>query len=375
LKINGKKGIIYDFMSFVNCQKDLKYILLKLKSIFAIMETLDWKNIPFGYVKTDYNIRCYFRNGVWGELEISSSEFIHMHMAATSLHYGQEAFEGLKAFRGKDGKIRVFRWNENAQRMHDTALGIKMEPVPVDIFKKAVFKAVQLNEKFVPPYGFGASLYIRPLLIGTGAEVGVKPSREYMFMVFVTPVGPYFKEGFRPVDIMVCRDFDRAAPLGTGCYKVGGNYAASLVSLEKAHQMGYSTTLYLDPKEKKYIDEAGPANFFAIKNNSYITPDSKSILPSITNKSLQQLSQDLGMKVERRPVSFDELPTFEEVGACGTAAVITPIRKIVDPDHNKIYEYCRDGKPGPVSTRLYNKLVAIQNGEEPDPHGWTELVK
>jgi branched-chain amino acid aminotransferase len=347
----------------------------EIEIYLRIMETLDWKNIPFGYVKTDYNVRCYYRNGAWGELEISSSEYIQMHMAATSLHYGQEAFEGLKAFRGKDGKIRVFRWNENALRMHDTALGIKMEPIPAETFKKAVFKTVQLNEKFVPPYGFGASLYIRPLLIGTGAEVGVKPSREYMFMVFVTPVGPYFKEGFRPVDIMVCRDFDRAAPLGTGCYKVGGNYAASLVSLEKAHHMGYSTTLYLDPKEKKYIDEAGPANFFAIRNNSYITPESRSILPSITNKSLQQLSQDLGMKVERRPVPFDELPTFEEVGACGTAAVITPIRKIVDPDHNKIYEYCRDGKPGPVSTRLYNKLVAIQNGEEPDPHGWTELVE
>jgi branched-chain amino acid aminotransferase len=203
----------------------------------------------------------------------------------------------------------------------------------------------------------------------------VKPAREYMFMVFVTPVGPYFKEGFKPVDIMVCRDFDRAAPLGTGCYKVGGNYAASLRSLDLAHQQGYSTSLYLDPKEKKYIDEAGPANFFAIRGNCYITPESKSILPSITNMSLQQLSLDLGLKVERRPVPFEELPSFEEVGACGTAAVIAPIRKIVDPDNNKIYEYCLDGQPGPVSTRLYNKLVAIQNGEEPDVHGWAELVE
>jgi branched-chain amino acid aminotransferase len=339
------------------------------------METYDWKNMPFGYVKTDYNVRCYFRNGAWGEIEISSSEYIHLHMAATSLHYGQEAFEGLKAFRGKDGRIRVFRWNENAKRMQNTAEGIKMAPVTTEIFKKAVFTAVRLNEKYIPPYGFGASLYIRPLLIGTGAEVGVKPAREYMFMVFVTPVGPYFKEGFKPVDIMVCRDFDRAAPLGTGCYKVGGNYAASLRSLDLAHQQGYSTSLYLDPKEKKYIDEAGPANFFAIRGNCYITPESKSILPSITNMSLQQLSLDLGLKVERRPVPFEELPSFEEVGACGTAAVITPIRKIVDPDNNKIYEYCLDGQPGPVSTRLYNKLVAIQNGEEPDVHGWAELVE
>jgi branched-chain amino acid aminotransferase len=339
------------------------------------METYDWKNMPFGYVKTDYNVRCYFRNGAWGEIEISSSEYIHLHMAATSLHYGQEAFEGLKAFRGKDGRIRVFRWNENAKRMQNTAEGIKMAPVTTEIFKKAVFTAVRLNEKYIPPYGFGASLYIRPLLIGTGAEVGVKPAREYMFMVFVTPVGPYFKEGFKPVDIMVCRDFDRAAPLGTGCYKVGGNYAASLRSLDLAHQQGYSTSLYLDPKEKKYIDEAGPANFFAIRGNCYITPESKSILPSITNMSLQQLSLDLGLKVERRPVPFEELPSFEEVGACGTAAVITPIRKIVDPDNNRIYEYCLDGQPGPVSTRLYNKLVAIQNGEEPDVHGWAELVE
>jgi len=338
------------------------------------METLDWKNLPFGYVKTDKNVRCYYRNGKWGELEITSSEYIQLHMAATCLHYGQEAFEGLKAFRGKDGRIRVFRWNENARRMHNTAEGIVMAPVTPEIFRNAVFTAVRLNEKYVPPYGLGASLYIRPLLIGTGEEVGVKPAKEFMFMVFVTPVGPYFKEGFKPVDIMVCRGFDRAAPLGTGCFKVGGNYAASLSSLELAHHQGYSTTLYLDPKEKRYIDEAGPANFFGIKDNTYITPESKSILPSITNMSLQQLSRDLGLKVEKRPVPFEELSSFEEVGACGTAAVITPIRKIVDPDNNRIYEYCRDGKPGPISTRLYNKLVAIQNGEEPDLHGWTELV-
>jgi branched-chain amino acid aminotransferase len=361
-------------MTFANWQNDLKYLFLKPNHTANMMETFDWKNMPFGYAKTDYNARCYFRNGKWGELEISSSEYINMHMAATCLHYGQEAFEGLKAFRGKDGKIRVFRWGANAKRMQDTAEGIKMARVPDELFREAVFKTVKLNERFTPPYGFGASLYIRPLLIGTGAEVGVKPADEYMFMVFVTPVGPYFKEGFKPVDIMVCRGSDRAAPLGTGRYKVGGNYAASLSSLELAHHEGYSTTLYLDPKEKKYIDEAGPANFFAIRDNTYITPESKSILPSITNMSLVQLCGDLGIKVERRPVPFDELSSFEEVGACGTAAVITPIRKIMDPDNNTVYTYCRDGKPGPVSTRLYNKLVAIQNGEEPDLHGWTELV-
>ncbi len=336
------------------------------------MEGIDWRNLSFGYVRTDYNVRCYYRNGEWGELEITSSEYIQLHMAATSLHYGQEAFEGLKAFRGKDNRVRVFRLAENAKRMHNTALGIKMAVVPEILFRKAVLTAIRLNEKFVPPYGTGASLYIRPLLIGSGAEVGVKPANEYLFMVFVTPVGPYFKEGFKPVDIMVCRDYDRAAPLGTGCYKVGGNYAASLTSLEIAHHKGFSTTLYLDPKEKKYIDEAGPANFFGIRNNCYVTPSSKSILPSITNMSLQQLARDMGLKVECRPVPYEELATFEEVGACGTAAVITPIRKIVDPDLNRIFEYCPDGKPGPLSARLYQKLVSIQNGDEPDPYGWIE---
>jgi branched-chain amino acid aminotransferase len=347
---------------------------LKLKKKTEIMESFDWKNMPFGYVKTDYNTRCYYRDDKWGELEISSSEYIHLHMAATGLHYGQEAFEGLKAFRGKDNRVRIFRWKENAMRMHSTALGIKMAAVPEELFKKAVLTAVRLNEKYVPPYGTGASMYIRPLLIGTGAEVGVKPAREYMFVVFVMPVGPYFKEGFKPVDIMVCRGYDRAAPLGTGCYKVGGNYAASLTSLEMAHEKGFSTALYLDPKEKKYVDEAGPANFFGIKNNTYITPSSRSILPSITNMSLQQLSKDMGLKVECRPVEFDEVPSFEEVGACGTAAVITPIRKIFDPDTNKIYTFCTDGKPGPISTSLYHRLVSIQNGDEPDTHGWVEFL-
>lgn len=338
------------------------------------METIDWKNLPFGYTKTDYNLRCYYRNGRWGELEVSSSEYINLHMAATALHYGQEAFEGLKVYMGKDGKIRLFRVKENALRMASSAQGIKMAEVPEELFIQAVRKAVKLNRKYIPPYGTGATLYIRPLLIGSGAEVGVKPAREYLFMVFVTPVGPYFNEGFKPVDIMICRDYDRAAPLGTGHFKVGGNYAASLTSLERAHVGGYSTTLYLDAKEKKYIDECGPANFFAIKGNKYITPQSESILPSITNKSLMELAKHLGMEVERRAVEVTELAGFDEVGACGTAAVITPIRKIVDPDLNQIYEYCKDGKPGPVSVKLYEKLTAIQFGEEPDPFGWMEII-
>ena len=338
------------------------------------MENIDWKHFPFGYSKTDYNIRCFYKDGKWGELEVSSSEMLELHIASTCLHYGQQVFEGLKAYRRKDGKIQLFRWKENARRMIRSAEGIKMQPVPEDIFKEAVFKAVELNLKFVPPYGYGATLYIRPLLIGVGPEVGVKPSKSFMFVVFVTPVGPYFQKGFKPVDVMICRDYDRSAPLGTGHLKVGGNYAASMASLDQAHKHGFATTLYLDPKEKKYIDECGPANFFGIKNNTYITPKSNSILPSITNKSLMELASSLGIKVEHRPIELEELSTFEEVGQCGTAAVISPVNKIVDLENNKIYEFCKDDKPGPVSTHLYEQLSGIQFGDIEDNFGWTEII-
>jgi len=338
------------------------------------MDNIDWKNLPFGYFKTDYNIRCYCRDGKWGELEVHSSEYVVMHIAATSLHYGQEAFEGLKAFRGKDGKVRLFRWEENAKRMQNSADGVMMAKVPVETFGKAVIKAIQLNEKYIPPYGHGASLYVRPLLIGTGAEVGVKPGKEYMFMVFVGPVGPYFKEGFNPVTMQVVRDYDRAAPLGTGHIKVGGNYAASLQAIVRGHKEGFASVLFLDAKEKKFIDEAGPANFFGIKGNKYITPKSHSILPSITNMSLQQLARDAGMEVEVRPVPVEELAEFDEVGACGTAAVISPICSIIDLNGEKVYKYCKEGKAGPYSAMLYKKLTGIQMGEEPDPYGWCTIV-
>jgi branched-chain amino acid aminotransferase len=339
------------------------------------MEQLDWKNLPFGYIKTDFNMRCRYKDGKWGKPEVSSSEYIDIHIAATGLHYGQEAFEGMKAYMGKDGKVRVFRWEENAKRLLLSAEGVKMAPVPVELFKEVIFEVIRLNGKYVPPFGSGASLYIRPLLYGSGAEVGVKPSTEYTFIVFVTPVGPYFKGGVRPVNMMICRDVDRAAPLGTGTFKVGGNYAASLRALIKAKEAGFGSTIFLDAREKKYIDECGPANFFGIKDNTYITPKSESILNSITNKSLIEIAQSLGMKTERRRVPVEELSTFEETGACGTAAVITPIAKIVDPDVNKIYEYCKDGNPGPVSMKLYNKLVGIQNGYEKDEFGWMTVVE
>ncbi len=334
---------------------------------------IDWKNLPFGYIKTDYNVRTYYRNGKWGSLELSSSEHVDIHIAATALHYGQQAFEGLKAFMGKDGKIRLFRWEENAKRMQSSARGILMAEVPTELFKKAIYKAVRMNKRFIPPYGSGASLYIRPLLIGSGAQVGVKPADEYLFLVFVTPVGPYFKEGFKPVNMLLTKEFDRAAPQGTGKYKVGGNYAASLTSMKKAHDEGYANVLYLDSKEKKYIDECGPANFFGIKDNTYITPKSDSILPSITNMSLITLAEDMGLKTERRKIEEEELSTFEEVGACGTAAVITPIKTIVDDATGKEFNY--GNEPGAISTKLYNKLLAIQTGDEPDKYGWIDIVE
>ncbi len=336
---------------------------------------LDWGNLTFGYVPTDYNVRCCYRDGKWGEIEVSSSDTINIHMAATSLHYGQECFEGLKAFRGKDGKIRIFRLDENAARMRRSAEGIMMAPVPEELFREMCIKAVKLNERFVPPYGSGASLYLRPLEIGISAKVGVKPADEFMFMIFVTPVGPYFKTGFKPSNYCIMREYDRVAPKGTGQWKVGGNYAAGIQAGERAHSMGYSAVLYLDPKEKKYLDECGPANFFAIKDGVYITPSSDSILPSVTNKSFTQLAQDLGLKVERRHIAVEELADVQEAAACGTAAVASPIGEIDDIDTGTKYVIAKDGNPGPVTTALYNKLRAIQLGEEEDVHGWNTIVE
>ena len=339
------------------------------------MESIDWSNLSFGYMPTDYNVRCIYKDGKWGDITVTSSQTFEIHMAATCLHYGQEAFEGMKAFRGKDGKIRIFRMDENAARLQSSCRGIMMPELPTEKFNEAILTVVKKNERFVPPYESAASLYIRPLLIGTSAQVGVKPAKEYLFIVFVSPVGPYFKEGFKPTPMAILRQYDRAAPLGTGRYKVGGNYAASLVAGEKAHELGYSAVLYLDAKEKKYIDECGPANFFGIRGNSYITPKSTSILPSITNKSLMQLAEDMGMTVEVRQIPEDEIGTFDEAGACGTAAVISPIARIDDLDENKSYIFSKDGKPGPICEKLYNKLRAIQYGDEPDTHKWITIVE
>ena len=335
---------------------------------------LKWEELIFSYTPTDYNVRCTYSNGKWGEIEVSDSPELNLHISAACLHYGQESFEGLKAFRGKDGKVRIFRMEENAKRFKRSAEGTMMAPLPVDKFCEMVKKVVKLNERFIPPYGTGASLYIRPLEIGITPLVGVKPANEYMVIMFVTPVGPYFKAGFKPTKVCMSREYDRVAPKGTGSIKIGGNYGASLVAGEKAHDLGYSVMLYLDPKEKKYIDECGAANFFAIKNNTYITPESPSILPSITNMSLQELAKDMGLKVEKRNIPIEELTEFEEASACGTAAVCSPISQVDDLDTGKSYIFPSGNEAGPVTTALYNAIRAIQYGEAPDTHNWCEIL-
>jgi len=336
------------------------------------MKNIDWSNLSFAYMPTDYNVRCYYRDGKWGEIEVCSDEYLKMHMAATCLHYGQEAFEGLKAYRCPDGKIRVFRMDENAKRLQSTCRGIVMPEVSTELFEEMVKKVVRLNQEYVPTYESGATLYIRPLLLGTTEQVGVHPAKEYVFLIFVTPVGPYFKGGFESNPYVIIRDYDRSAPLGTGIYKVGGNYAASMRANAIAHEKGYVSEFYLDAKEKKYMDECGAANFFGIKDNTYVTPKSTSILPSITNKSLMQVAEDLGMKVERRQIPETELGTFDEAGACGTAAVISPISYIDDLDTGERFSYGE--KPGPWSTKLYEALRGIQYGTIEDKHHWTTVV-
>ena len=334
---------------------------------------LDWAHLAFGYHKTDFNIRFTWKDGQWSEGALVEDESIPLHMAATCLHYGQECFEGLKAYETKQGDVVVFRIDENAKRLAHSCSKILMEPVPEAMFIDAVFRVINANRKYIPPYGTGASLYIRPLVIGTGPQVGVKPAGEYMFLIFVTPVGPYFKTGFKPVHLIVEEEVDRAAPLGVGDVKVGGNYAAGLRASIRARNAGYTEVLYLDAKHKEYIDESGPANFFGItKDRKYLTPSSESILPSITNKSLVTLAHEMGLRPKRRPIHVDEVFEFTEAGCCGTAAVITPVGSITYRDRKVVY--APDDKPGEISSELYNRLTAIQVGDAPDNHGWLRVV-
>ena len=337
------------------------------------MENMDWSALGFNYYKTDWNVRFHFTDGKWSEMEVTDDEYIKMHMSASCLHYGIELFEGLKAFRGIDGKVRLFRVDENARRLQSSAKRLCL-PVPsLEMIIDACVEVVRRNERFIPPYGTGASLYLRPVMFGTTAGLGVKPAKDALLIVYCSPVGAYFKSGIKPILVAIDREQDRAAPRGTGDVKVGGNYAASLLSGEKAHELGYSNVMYLDAAEHKYIEECGAANFFGIKEGKYITPKSPSVLPSITNKSLRQLAADMGLTVEERKIPVDELPTFEECGACGTAAVISPIGKIFDMQTNAVYEY--GSEVGKISLALYKALQDIQYGRAEDKYGWCTFVE
>jgi len=336
---------------------------------------LDWGNLSFAYVQTDYNLRSHFTSSSksWSTPELSSEVTVPIHIAAPSLHYGQQAFEGLKAFTTRDGRVVVFRPDENSKRMNFTADRIIMPRIPEEMFIDCVKKVVSANRRFVPPYGTGASLYIRPLLVGMGAKVGLGPAPDYMFLILVTPVGPYYKGGFKPVESLVVENYDRAAPHGVGDCKVGGNYAAGLPGSEFVHEKGYAVGLYVDPKEHKYIDEFSTSNFIAIKGNSYVTPDSPSILKSITNKTLVRIAEMNGMKIERRAIPVEELSEFDEVGAVGTAAVITPVSRVRFRERD--FTFGSPEKAGPVLTKLYQQYTQIQTGDAPDTEGWLVTVE
>lgn len=337
---------------------------------------IDWNKLTFHYTETDYVVRSAYRNGVWEEPYATRDKHISLHVAATGLQYGQECFEGLKAFRGADDKVRIFRMEENAKRMQRSAEGLLMTPVPTDIFCKAVVLALQKNIDFLPPYETGATLYFRPVLVATTPEISVGPGKDCEFIVIPTPIGPYFPNGFKGTPFIVNRTIDRAAPQGTGQWKVGGNYAASFRASEVAHAMGYEC-MFTDAKTHKYIDECTASNFIGIKSRisemEYLTPRSSAILPSITNDSLMVLAKEMGMKVTRRRIRIEELAEMIEAAACGTACVISPITKVLDPDNDITYSF--GDKPGPVLTKLYHALQDIQYGRVEDTHGWCTVVE
>ena len=334
---------------------------------------LNYAELPFGYVQTDANVRYTYRNGSWDAGVEMDKQELPLHIAATALHYGQAVFEGLKVYTTKDDRALLFRPEENAKRFQHSAEMLCMVAPPEELFVEAVERAVRANRRFLPPYGEGATLYVRPLLLGMTARIGVSPADEYLFMVMVTPVGPYFKNGFSSTKLMIEDKFARAMPGGLGTAKAGGNYAAGMRGFVKAKQGGYGEALYLD-NSKRFIDELGAGNFFGISEGKrYITPDSQTVLQSITNDSLQTLARDLGYTVEKRPVPVDELFEFIEAGACGTAAVITPVESIAYK--GETITYLKDGKPGPHCTKLYNALTHLQSGDAPDPYGWTREVK
>ena len=338
-------------------------------------KNIDWSNIGFGYIPTDYRYVSMYQNGSWDEGTLTSDPNITLNECACVLQYAQTCFEGLKAYTTEDGHIVTFRPDLNGERMENSAKGLEMPPFPKERFVDAITKVVEANAAFVPPYGSGATLYIRPYMFGYDSIIGVKPANIYQFRVFCTPVGPYFKGGAKPITIRVS-DFDRAAPHGTGNIKAGLNYAMSLHAIVDAHKNGFDENIYLDPQTRTKIEETGGANvIFITKDGKLVTPKSNSILPSITRRSILQVARDyLGMEAEEREVYLDEVKDFAECGLCGTAAVISPVGKIVD--HGK--EICFPSgmeKMGPVTQKLYETLTGIQMGHIKAPEGWIHVIK
>ncbi|MFC2679115.1 MAG: branched-chain amino acid aminotransferase [Granulicatella sp.] len=334
---------------------------------------LDWNNLGFSYIKTDYRYISYYRDGQWDNGALVEDNVLHISEASTALHYGQQAFEGLKAYRCKDGSINLFRPDQNAARFARSCTRLLMPEFPQERFVEAIKEVVRANAHWIPPYGTGGSLYIRPLMIGVGDTIGVSPAPEYIFTIFVMPVGAYFKGGLTPTSFVVS-EYDRAAPVGTGAAKVGGNYAASLLPGKEAKKRQFSDCIYLDPLTHTKIEEVGAANFFGItKDNQFITPYSPSILPSITKYSLLWLAEHrLGMGVKEADVFIDKLDEFTEAGACGTAAVISPIAGIQNGDD--FHVFYSETEVGPVTRRLYDELVGIQYGDVEAPEGWIQKV-
>lgn len=337
---------------------------------------IDWKNLGFEYTRTDYRFTAKHVNGQWTAGELITDEIMHIHEGSPALHYAQQCFEGMKAQTAEDGRILLFRPDLNCERMHNTATRLSMPPVPDELFLRGVTEAVRANAAWVPPYGSGASLYIRPLLVGIGENMGLRPAKQYEFRVMVSPVGPYYKSGGLPVIKLAVSDFDRAAPRGLGDVKAGANYPGGLYATRKAQELGANEALYLDAAERRYIEEAGSANIIiATKDNKLITPKSAAILPSITRRSIMDIARvDLGMATEERPIDLRaELGSFSEVAACGTAAVLSPVGKIwFDAAWHNFYG--EGEKVGPVMQQLYDLLCQIQKGEREDGYGWTVAV-
>ena len=335
---------------------------------------IDWQNLSFGYIKTDYRFVSDFKNGKWNEGGLITDDMITMSECACVLQYAQTCFEGLKAYTTVDGKTVCFRPDLNAQRMAQSAARLEMPVYPEDKFIEAVVKTVKANEDYVPPYGTGATLYIRPYMFGSDAIIGVKPANEYQFRIFTTPVGPYFKGNKQAITIRV-PDFDRAAPRGTGHVKAGLNYAMSLHAIVDAHNQGYSENIYLDSATRTNIEETGGANvIFITKDNKLVTPKSSSILPSITRRSLVYVAQHyLGLEVEERVIPYKEIKDFRECALCGTAAVLSPVGKIVN--HDEVVEYNYKDGSGEITQKLYETLTSIQMGKIEAPEGWIKVIE